>query len=83
MSHADVDLIAVTGTRDVALHVVAAAGRHSSSDRVKRVFADFDRFAPRRPDAGYIVQYLEPRVVTENTLRRGFAPPEELLDSVR
>ena len=83
VSHADVDLIAVTGTRDVALHVVAAAGRHSSGDRVTRVFADFDRLAPRRSDARYIVQYLEPRVVTENTLRRGFAPPEELLDSVR
>ena len=23
--------------------------------------------------------FLEPRVITENTLRRGFAPPEDLL----
>ncbi|MCZ7661707.1 MAG: L-glutamate gamma-semialdehyde dehydrogenase [Thermoleophilia bacterium] len=26
----------------------------------------------------YLPQFLEPRVVTENTIRRGFAPPEEL-----
>ena len=25
----------------------------------------------------YLLQFLEPRVVTENTLRRGFAPPDE------
>jgi RHH-type proline utilization regulon transcriptional repressor/proline dehydrogenase/delta 1-pyrroline-5-carboxylate dehydrogenase len=25
----------------------------------------------------YLLQYLDPRVVTENTLRQGFAPPEE------
>ena len=25
----------------------------------------------------YLLQYLEPRVITENTMRRGFAPPEE------
>jgi len=29
------------------------------------------------------VQYLEPRVVTENTLRRGFVPPDELLEITR
>ncbi len=28
----------------------------------------------------YLLQFLEPRVITENTLRRGFAPPDELLD---
>ena len=28
----------------------------------------------------YLLQFLEPRVITENTLRRGFAPPPELLD---
>ncbi len=27
----------------------------------------------------YLGQFLEPRVITENTMRRGFAPPEELL----
>ena len=27
----------------------------------------------------YLLQFLEPRVITENTLRRGFAPPEDLL----
>ena len=27
----------------------------------------------------YLLQFLEPRVVTENTMRRGFAPPEDLL----
>ena len=26
----------------------------------------------------YLLQFLDPRVVTENTLRRGFAPFEEL-----
>ena len=25
----------------------------------------------------YLLQFLEPRVVTENTLRRGFAPPDD------
>ncbi|NLE21214.1 MAG: L-glutamate gamma-semialdehyde dehydrogenase [Actinobacteria bacterium] len=28
----------------------------------------------------YLLQFLEPRVITENTLRRGFAPPDELLE---
>ncbi len=28
----------------------------------------------------YLLQFLEPRVITENTLRRGFAPPDDLLD---
>ncbi len=27
----------------------------------------------------YLLQFLEPRVVTENTMRRGFAPPDELV----
>jgi len=83
VSHPDVDLIAFTGSREVALRVVAVAGRQSPGDRVKRVVADFDRVAPRRPDEPYLVQYLEPRVVTENTLRRGFVPPDELLEITR
>jgi RHH-type transcriptional regulator, proline utilization regulon repressor / proline dehydrogenase / delta 1-pyrroline-5-carboxylate dehydrogenase len=28
----------------------------------------------------YLLQFLEPRTTTENTMRRGFAPPDELLD---
>jgi len=28
----------------------------------------------------YLLQFLEPRVVTENTMRRGFAPSDDLLD---
>jgi RHH-type proline utilization regulon transcriptional repressor/proline dehydrogenase/delta 1-pyrroline-5-carboxylate dehydrogenase len=28
----------------------------------------------------YLLQVLEPRVTTENTMRRGFAPPDELLE---
>lgn len=28
----------------------------------------------------YLLQFLEPRVITENTLRRGFAPPDGLQD---
>ena len=28
----------------------------------------------------YLLQFLEPRVTTENTMRRGFAPPDELLE---
>jgi len=28
----------------------------------------------------YLLQFLEPRVITENTMRRGFAPPDELLE---
>jgi RHH-type proline utilization regulon transcriptional repressor/proline dehydrogenase/delta 1-pyrroline-5-carboxylate dehydrogenase len=83
VGHPDVDVIAFAGTREVALRVVAVAGRQSSGDRVKRVVVDLDRAAPRLPDATYLVQYLEPRVVTENTLRRGFAPPEQLLEVTR
>ena len=28
----------------------------------------------------YLLQFLEPRVITENTLRRGFAPADDLVD---
>jgi acyl-CoA reductase-like NAD-dependent aldehyde dehydrogenase len=83
VGHPDVGLIALAGTRRVALRVAAVAGRQSSGDCVKRVLADFDRVTPRRPDATFLTQYLEPRVVTENTLRRGFAPPDELLEVTR
>ncbi len=83
VGHPDVGLIAFAGTRGIALRVVAVAGRQSSGDRVKRVLADFDRVTPRRPDAPFLIQYLEPRVVTESTLRRGFAPPDELLELIR
>ena len=31
----------------------------------------------------YLLQFLEPRVTTENTMRRGFAPPDELLADER
>ena len=68
----------------VALRVAEVAGRQDSgSDRVKRIVADVDRETARRPDAAYLVQFMEPRVVTENTLRRGFVPPEELLEVTR
>jgi RHH-type proline utilization regulon transcriptional repressor/proline dehydrogenase/delta 1-pyrroline-5-carboxylate dehydrogenase len=30
----------------------------------------------------YLVQYCEPRTVTENTLRRGFAPSEEVVEAL-
>jgi RHH-type proline utilization regulon transcriptional repressor/proline dehydrogenase/delta 1-pyrroline-5-carboxylate dehydrogenase len=79
VSHPDVDVIAITGSGRVARQVAAVAGR-SGGDRVKKVIADADRTTPRTPDAAYLVQYLEPRVVTENTLRRGFVPPEEVLE---
>ncbi|MCH6546515.1 MAG: aldehyde dehydrogenase family protein, partial [Deltaproteobacteria bacterium] len=26
----------------------------------------------------YLIQFLEPRAISENTLRRGFVPPEDL-----
>ena len=29
----------------------------------------------------YLLQFLEPRVITENTLRRGFAPPDDLVET--
>lgn len=29
----------------------------------------------------YLLQFLEPRVITENTMRRGFAPPDDLLET--
>jgi hypothetical protein len=60
-----------------------AGRRDEGSARVKRVVADVDRATARRPDAAYLVEFLEPRVVTENTLRRGFVPPEEVLAKVR
>jgi RHH-type proline utilization regulon transcriptional repressor/proline dehydrogenase/delta 1-pyrroline-5-carboxylate dehydrogenase len=80
VSHLDVDVIAVTGSGRVARQVAAVAGRVGGGDRVKRVIADAGRTTSRMPDAAYLVQYLEPRVVTENTLRRGFVPPEEVLE---
>ncbi len=30
----------------------------------------------------YLLQFMEPRVTTENTMRRGFAPPEDLLEEL-
>ncbi len=30
----------------------------------------------------YLLQYCEPRVITENTLRRGFAPSEEVVEAL-
>ena len=30
----------------------------------------------------YLIQYCEPRTITENTLRRGFAPSEEVVESL-
>lgn len=30
----------------------------------------------------YLIQYCEPRTITENTLRRGFAPSEEAIESL-
>jgi RHH-type proline utilization regulon transcriptional repressor/proline dehydrogenase/delta 1-pyrroline-5-carboxylate dehydrogenase len=30
----------------------------------------------------YLIQYCEPRTITENTLRRGFAPSEEVIESL-
>ena len=30
----------------------------------------------------YLVQFCEPRTITENTLRRGFAPSEEVVESL-
>ncbi len=30
----------------------------------------------------YLIQYCEPRTVTENTLRRGFAPSEEIVEAL-
>ncbi len=84
VGHRDVDLVAFSGSRDAALQVAEVAGRRDAgSDRVKRVVADVDRVAARRPDAAYLVQFLEPRVVTENTLRRGFVPPEQIIEQVR
>jgi len=83
VSHPDVDLVAFTGSRPAALRVAAVAGRQDGGKRVKRLVADVDRVAPRRPDASYLVKYLEPRVVTENTLRRGFVPPDDVLEATR
>ncbi len=84
VGHPCVDLVAFSGTRRVALRIAeVAARRDARSERVKRLIADVDRCAPRRPDKPYLVQFLEPRVVTENTLRRGFVPRDDLLATAR
>jgi len=83
VGHPDVDLITVSGRREVAARVVAVAGREVARDRVKRVVLDVGAAGLRRPDIPHVLQFLEPRVITENTLRRGFAPPNELLEDVR
>jgi RHH-type proline utilization regulon transcriptional repressor/proline dehydrogenase/delta 1-pyrroline-5-carboxylate dehydrogenase len=81
VSHRDIALIVFTGTRAAGLKVAAVAGHYTAGDSVKRFIADFDRVSPRLPDAEYLRRFLEPRVITENTLRRGFAPPEWLLQN--
>jgi RHH-type proline utilization regulon transcriptional repressor/proline dehydrogenase/delta 1-pyrroline-5-carboxylate dehydrogenase len=83
VAHPGVDVVALTGTRATAERVAAVVGHARSGDRVKRVVADVDRSRPRLPAATYLVRYLEPRVVTENTLRRGFVPPDELSEITR
>jgi RHH-type proline utilization regulon transcriptional repressor/proline dehydrogenase/delta 1-pyrroline-5-carboxylate dehydrogenase len=83
VGHPDVDLVTVSGSREVAAQVVAVAGREVARDRVKRVVLDVEGAGLRRPDVPHVLQFLEPRVITENTLRRGFAPPDELLEDVR
>jgi acyl-CoA reductase-like NAD-dependent aldehyde dehydrogenase len=83
IAHPDVSVVAFSGTRPVALRVAAAVGRRGVGERVKRLVADLDPSQPRRPSAAYLVEFLEPRVVTENTLRRGFAPSEDLVEVAR
>jgi hypothetical protein len=83
VGHPDIDLVTVSGSRRVAAQVVAVAGREVARDRVKRVVLDVGAAGLRRPDVPHVLQFLEPRVITENTLRRGFAPPDELLEDVR
>ena len=83
VGHPDVDLVTVSGSREVAAEVVAVAGREVAGDRVKRVVLDVGAAGLRRPDIPHILQFLEPRVITENTLRRGFVPADELLQDVR
>ena len=83
VGHPDVDLVALSGSRGVADRVVAVAGREVAGDRVKRVVLDVGAAGLTRPDVPHVLQFLEPRVITENTLRRGFAPSDELLGNVR
>jgi RHH-type proline utilization regulon transcriptional repressor/proline dehydrogenase/delta 1-pyrroline-5-carboxylate dehydrogenase len=79
----DVGIVALTGSGEAAARVVANAGRQPAGDSVKRVLAERLEAAPGPPDELYLVAFLEPRVITENTLRRGFAPSDDLLDTAR
>ncbi len=78
VGHPDVAVAAVSGGRAAVDRVVAVAGRATARDRVRRVVTDTGFSPAYLPDAHHIVQFLEPRVVTENTLRRGFAPAEDV-----
>jgi RHH-type proline utilization regulon transcriptional repressor/proline dehydrogenase/delta 1-pyrroline-5-carboxylate dehydrogenase len=80
VAHPDIDLITISGRPEVAAQVVAVAGRETARDRVKRVVVDVEAPNLGRPDIFHMLQFLEPRVITENTLRRGFAPSEEFLE---
>ena len=59
---------------------MAVAGRETAGDRVKRVVVDVEEPHVGCPDIFHMLQFLEPRVITENTLRRGFAPSEDFLE---
>ncbi len=83
VAHPDVGVVALTGTREATTHVVGCAGRQPAGDSIKRVVAESLAAAPQPPDESYLVAFLEPRVVTENTLRRGFAPSDDLLETAR
>ena len=69
----------ISGRRAVAASVTRIAGRQTAVDQVKRVVVDANGAGP---DAYLILQFLEPRVVTENTMRRGFTPPEHDVETV-
>jgi hypothetical protein len=83
VAHPDVSVVALTGTREVAARVVASAGQQPAGDSIKRVVAEQLVAAPELADELYLAAFLEPRVVTENTLRRGFAPSDDLLETAR
>jgi predicted delta-1-pyrroline-5-carboxylate dehydrogenase group 2 len=83
VGHPSVDMITVSGSRDVTQRVVAVAGRQPAGDTVKRVVVDVGPSGLARPDLYHILQFLEPHVITENTMRRGFAPSDEMLETPR
>ena len=66
-------------SRRQPLHQPRDHRRPRRSSAVRRLQAD-RHIGSKAGGPDYLLQFVELRVITENTMRRGFAPPEDLLD---